>query len=143
MRNLQHLTRLVSLRWLTVNQTGPKVELLSLFLTALETIGNPFKIKRKDRLFLLQFVFIRTDLGFLSKLGLGTVLLDLAFVLEFLMFFDFDEELLCMGSDLGAGSGFNEVFDFFPVFPIEFESVEELFMFFLGPSAASFGLVEV
>ena len=84
-----------------------------------------------------------TDLGFLAKLRLGAVLLGLAFVLEFLMFFDFDKELLCMGSDLGAGSGLNEVFDFFPIFPIQFESVEKLFMFFLGPSASGFGLVEV
>jgi hypothetical protein len=83
------------------------------------------------------------DVSFLAKLGLDTVLLDFTLIFEFLMFFDFDEELLGMGSYLGAGPGFDEVFYFFPVFSIEFKAIEELLMLFLGPSASGSGLVEV
>ena len=141
MRNIQDLTRLVSFEWLAVNQTCPKVKLSALLLAAFEAVSNLFKVKRKNRIFVLQFVFMRKDLGFLSKLRLDTVLLELALVFDFLMFFNFNEELLCMGSDLGAGSCFNKVLNLFPIFPIEFESVEEFFMFFFGPSASCFGLM--
>jgi hypothetical protein len=40
-----------------------------------------------------------------------------------------------MGSDLSAGSGLDEILDFFQFFSVEFEAIEELFMFFLGPSS--------
>ena len=82
-------------------------------------------------------------MSFLSKLILNTDLMNLAFVFEFLMFFNFDKELLGMGSDLSAGPGFNEIFNFFPVFSVEFESIEELLVFFLGPSASSSALLKV
>lgn len=48
-----------------------------------------------------------------------------------------------MGSDLSAGSGLDEILDFFPVFSIEFEAIEELFMLFLGPSSGNSWLINV
>lgn len=126
-----------------VNQSRPKVELFPLCLADLEVVGDPFKVKRKHGLFVFKFVLLGTDLSFLSKLGLGADLMNFALFLNLLVFFYFNEELLCMGSNLGAVPGFNKVFYFFPVFSVELKTVEELFMFLLGPSASGFGLLEV
>lgn len=76
-------------------------------------------------------------MSLLGKLGIGAVLVILALIFTSLLFFNLDKELLSMGSYLGAGSGLDEVLYFFPVFSIEFETIEELLMLFLGPSACS------
>jgi len=76
-------------------------------------------------------------MSLLGKLGIGAVLVILALIFTSLLLFNLDKELLSMGSDLGAGSGLDEVLYFFPVFSIEFETIEELLMLFLGPSACS------
>lgn len=83
------------------------------------------------------------NVSFLAKFRLSTVLVDFTLILKLFVFFQFDEELLGMGSNLSAGSGLDEVFDFFPVFSIYFKTVEELLMLFFGPSASGFVLAEV
>ncbi len=87
-----------------------------------------------------EWVVLWRDLGVLERLGLCAVFVYFALFFKLVWFFDLDKKLLSMRSYLGAGSGLNKVLYFFPVFSIEFESIEELLVFFFSPSAAGFGL---
>ena len=53
-------------------------------------------------------------------------------------FLKFIEELLSMGSNLGAGASANDFFDFFPIFSVLHEAQHEPLMFLSGPSSGLF-----
>lgn len=61
-----------------------------------------------------------TDNRLLSGFGMRKIFNIFALIIIVICPFDLDEELLSMGSDLGARPGLDEVFNFFPVLPVEF-----------------------